>query len=92
MLLVRYSIESGFFGPGVRVALGAVLSVGLVAAGEFLRRRDVAGESLSGANAPEGDQPAATSPFATPYIPGVLTAAGTVAAFATIYAAHAVMP
>src|SRR5260370_15161678 len=57
VLLVRYSIERGFFGPGVRVALGMVLAVALVAAREFLRRRDTHGESPA----------AAAPPLAAPY-------------------------
>jgi uncharacterized membrane protein len=73
ILLVRYSIERGFFGPGVRVTLGFVLAVALIGAGEFLRRRD--------------DRPAVDVKVA--YIPGMLTATGTVAAFGTIYAAYA---
>jgi uncharacterized membrane protein len=75
ILLVRYSVERGFFGPGVRTFFGGLFALGLVAAGEVLRRRDV-------------QAPAATGP-AQPYIPGVLTAAGTIAAFATLWAAHA---
>jgi uncharacterized membrane protein len=73
ILLVRYSIERGFFGPGVRVTLGFVLAAALIGAGEFLRRRD--------------DRPAVDVKVA--YIPGMLTATGTVAAFGTIYAAYA---
>ena len=75
LLLVRYSIEQGFFGPGARVVLGLVLAAILVAAGEYLRRREGAPAAIPGV-------PAA-------YVPGVLTAAGTVAAFGSIYAAHA---
>ena len=74
LLLVRYSIEQGIFGPGVRVMLGAVLAAALAGAGEWLRRTDA-------------KLPIDTIPSA--YIPGVLTAAGTIAAFGTIYAAHA---
>ena len=73
ILLVRYSIERGVFGPGVRVALGFVLAAALIGAGEFLRRRDTL--------------PAAAVRGA--YIPGMLTATGTIAAFGTIYAAYA---
>jgi uncharacterized membrane protein len=74
LLLVRYSIEQGFFGPGARIALGLIIAVALVAAGEYLRRRESA-PVVRGV------------PVA--YVPGVLTAAGTVAAFGSIYAAHA---
>jgi uncharacterized membrane protein len=72
ILLVRYSIERGFFGPGVRVTLGFVLAAALIGAGEFLRRHD--------------HRPAAGQ---VPYIPGILTATGTIAAFGTVYAAYA---
>ena len=42
LLLVRYSIERGFFGPGVRMILGLLLAAALIGAGEFLRRRETA--------------------------------------------------
>jgi uncharacterized membrane protein len=74
VLLVRYSIEQGVFSPSVRVALGAVFAVALVAGGEWFRR----GERAS---------PVAAVPAA--HVPGILTAAGTVSAFSTVYAAHA---
>ncbi|WP_342151102.1 DUF2339 domain-containing protein [Methylorubrum sp. SB2] len=73
-LLVRTSIERGFFGPGVRVAGAVLLALGLLAAGEFLRRR------LRGA---------APVPPNWPDVPAVVTAAGTVALFGALYAAHA---
>ena len=74
LLLVRYSIEQGVFGPGVRVMLGALLSLVLVAAGEWFRRS-------------ERTLPVEAIPAA--HVPSVLTAAGTASAFGTIYAAHA---
>src|SRR5581483_2467264 len=74
LLLVRYSIEQGIFGPGVRIALGALFSLALVAAGEWFRRTE---------RAPPIQQiPAA-------HVPSILTAAGTASAFGTVYAAHA---
>src|SRR5262249_20064342 len=73
LLLVRYSIERGFFGPAVRIALGFLLAAVLVGAGEFLRRRD--------------DQ--STDAIEVANIPAMLTATGTLAAFGTIYAAYA---
>ena len=76
VLLVRYSIEQGYFGPGTRVFLGLVVSAALVGAGEFLRRR----EAPTPLNAIAGVNGA--------YIPGVLTAAGVTGAFGAIYAAH----
>jgi uncharacterized membrane protein len=73
LLLVKYSIESGLFGPGPRVVAGLLVGFGLVAAGEILRRRERPAEgALQGAP-----------------IPAVLTGAGTVAAFGSLYAAHA---
>lgn len=74
LLLVRYSIEQGLFGPGARVVMGFIFSAALIAAGEWFRRSE--------ARLPIEAIPAA-------HIPSVLTAAGTVAAFGTIYAAHA---
>lgn len=74
LLLVRYSIEQGFFGPGARIVMGALFAAALIAAGEWFRRSERA-------------SPIDTIP--TAHIPSVLTAAGTVAAFGTIYAAHA---
>ena len=74
LLLVRYSIEQGLFGPGARIVMGILFAAALIAAGEWFRRT-------------EARLPVAAIPSA--HIPSVLTAAGTVAAFGTIYAAHA---
>lgn len=83
LLLVRYSIEQGFFGPGMRVTLGVLLAAALIATGEFMRRRErAAGETPA-------DAPRRARDSARPDIPAVLTAAGTVALFGSIYAAHA---
>lgn len=73
LLLVRFSIEAGLLGPGVRVALGALLAAALIAGGEYLRRTEL--------TLPIDVLPAAN-------VPSILTAAGTVVAFGTIYAAH----
>jgi uncharacterized membrane protein len=72
--LVRYSIEQGLLGPGVRVLLGGLFALALLAAGEWTRRK----ESI-----------AAIDPLPIANIPAVLTAAGTAVAFATVYAAYA---
>jgi uncharacterized membrane protein len=80
LLLVRYSIEQGWFGPGARVTLGLLLAFTLVVAGEGLRRR----EKTAGVIALAAGEPA--NPTRTP---AVLTAAGTVGGFGAIYAAHA---
>jgi uncharacterized membrane protein len=74
IFLVRYSIQQGLIGPRVRIALGALLAAALVAIGEWSRRR----ERLAGIpGLPSAD------------IPSILTAAGTVVAYATVYAAYA---
>ncbi|MCK1390671.1 DUF2339 domain-containing protein [Bradyrhizobium sp. 1] len=72
--MVRYSIEAGLIGPGVRVFLGGLFAAALLGAGEWSRRK----ESISNI---------AALPIAN--IPAILTAAGTAVAFATIYAAYA---
>src|SRR5207244_2667614 len=72
--MVRYSIEAGLLGPGVRTMLGGLFALALLAAGEWTRRR----ESISAIEA---------LPIAN--IPAILTAAGTAVAFATVYAAYA---
>jgi uncharacterized membrane protein len=74
VFLVRYSIEQGLLGPGVRVTLGALLAVALIAAGEWTRRS----ERLSG-----------IAGLPTAHIPSILTAAGTTVAYADVYAAYA---
>ena len=72
--LVRYSIEQGWFGPGMRVFLGALLALAVIAAGEWTHRND----SLKGI----GGLPSA-------HIPSILTAAGTAVAYADVWAAYA---
>jgi uncharacterized membrane protein len=74
LFLVRYSIEQGLLGPAARIAAGGLFSFALLAAGEWMRRREAA-------------SPIAAIPSAD--VPGVLTAAGTSTAFATVYAAYA---
>ncbi len=74
IFLVRYAIQQGLIGPGVRIFLGALLALALIAAGEWSRRK----ENLSGI---------AGVPMAN--IPSTLTAAGTTVAYATVYAAYA---
>src|SRR5215217_919116 len=71
--LVRYSIEQGYFGPGMRVFLGALLAAALIAAGEWARRS----EKLSGITG-----------LPSAHIPSILTAAGTAVAYADVYAAY----
>ncbi|HZP08589.1 DUF2339 domain-containing protein [Methyloceanibacter sp.] len=72
--LVRYSIEQGWFGPGARVIVAAIVALALVAAGEWTRRREIT-TGLAG--------------LPKAHIPSVLTAAGTAIAYADAYAAYA---
>jgi uncharacterized membrane protein len=72
--MVRYSIDAGLLGPGVRTLLGGLFALALLAASEWTRRK----ESISAI---------AALPIAN--IPAILTAAGTAVAFATVYAAYA---
>jgi uncharacterized membrane protein len=72
--MVRYSIEAGLVGPGIRTLLGGIFALALLMAGEWTRRK----ESIS---------TIAALPMAN--IPAILTAAGTAVAFATVYAAYA---
>jgi uncharacterized membrane protein len=73
VFMVRYSIEQGWIGPGVRVALGWLLAAALAGSGEWLRRR----------------QPVAEAASSIANIPSILTAAGTTVAFATVWASYA---
>src|ERR1700730_3029806 len=71
--MVRYSIDAGLLGPGVRTLLGGAFALALLAAGEWTRRK----ENISAIQ---------TLPIAN--IPAILTAAGPAVAFATVYAAY----
>lgn len=75
LFLVRYSIESGLLGPGVRLALASLFGLALVATGEAIRRNLLPGISAAYSNA---------------MIPGILTAAGVVSVFGAVYAAHGI--
>ena len=73
IFLVKYSIEAGLIGPGLRLFFGALLAARLVVGGEWARRQ----KQLAGfAALPAAD------------IPSILTAAGTTVAYATVYAAY----
>jgi len=74
IFLVRYSIEAGLFGPGLRVLFGGLLAAGLVGVGEVMRRREI----LSG-----------IAQNRAAHIPSILTAAGTTVAYADVFAAYA---
>lgn len=75
IFMVRYSIEAGIIGPAARIALGLLFAAVLLGAGEWLRR--------SGLAEPADERGRGA------YVPGVITAAGIVAAFASVYAAYA---
>jgi uncharacterized membrane protein len=74
IFLVRYSIDAGLLGPGVRVVLGALLAFALIITGEWARRT----ERLAG-----------ISGLPSAHIPSILTAAGTVVAYADVYVSYA---
>ncbi|TIO07465.1 DUF2339 domain-containing protein [Mesorhizobium sp.] len=75
LFLIRYTIEAGIFGPGVRLVMAAMLGLVLVATGEFIRRTGfrVPVQGATGA-----------------YIPAILTAAGAFILFGTVYAAYGI--
>ena len=73
IFLVKYSIEAGLIGPGLRLFFGGLLAAALVAGGEWTRRK-------------EGASGFAGVPSA--HIPSILTAAGTTVAYAVVYAAY----
>lgn len=73
IFLVKYSIDQGWLGPAARVTIGLLFGAGLAAAGEWTRRR---GQAYSVAG------------FEQANVPAILTGAGIVAAFASIYAAY----
>lgn len=50
--MVRYSIEAGLVGPGVRVFLGGVFALALLGAGEWSRRKEPNIQALPIANIP----------------------------------------
>jgi uncharacterized membrane protein len=75
IFLVRYSIEQGLFGPGLRVIFGAILALVLVGLGELARRREL----VAGITERPGGA----------HIPSILTAAGTTVAYADVWAAYA---
>lgn len=74
LLIVRYSIEAGYFGPGIRLFMGAAFALALALTSEFIRRRDL---RFSALNLP------------TEQIPAILAGVGVLSGFGVIYAAHA---
>ncbi len=74
LLMVRYSIEQGYFGPTARVTMGLMFAAALAAAGEWFRR---------------GERDLGLTAIPAAHIPGILTAAGSLTAFGAIFAGHA---
>ncbi|MFG1375658.1 DUF2339 domain-containing protein [Xanthobacter autotrophicus] len=90
VFLVRFAVEQDLIGPAMRVGLGLLLAAALLAGGEVLRRR---ARSEEPAEAPAHLSAAPSAgPFAglgrVPDVPSVLTAAGTMTAFGSLYAAY----
>ncbi|MBZ9868987.1 DUF2339 domain-containing protein [Mesorhizobium sp. CA15] len=75
LFLIRYTIEAGIFGPGVRLAAAGILGLVLIAGAEFIRRTGFRVPVQGAAGA---------------YIPAILTGAGAFILFGTVYAAHAI--
>ena len=82
VLLIRFSIEAGIFGPGARILMALVLGCLLLAAGEWLKRSD--DKVLEGKL---GEAAKALQDNAS--VPGLLSAVGIFTLLGTIYAAHA---
>lgn len=78
VFLVRFAVEQDLIGPAARIGLGLALAAALLGAGEWLRRRD----------RKDGGAPAAALEGLVPDVPSVLTAAGTMTAFGSLYAAY----
>ena len=72
--LVKFTIDEGLLGPGMRILLGLLAAAAMMVTGEWLRRRGRLGRFFE--DAPD-------------YVPAALTAAGVFTAFATLYAAYA---
>ncbi len=75
VFMVKYSIDQGLLDPKTRLILGFLFSLGLLALGEWTRRRG-SFFSIPG--------------YESANIPATLTAAGTMGAFASIYVAYGV--
>ena len=81
VLLIRFSIEAGFFGPTARIAMAVALGAALLLAGEWLKRADdkvLTGRLGEAAKALQGNAS----------IPGLLSAVGIFTLLGASYAAH----
>ncbi len=75
LLIVRFTIEAGYFGPKVRLVLGAAFALALAIAAEVIRRREMRIE---------------VGRFRSEDVPSVLAGASVISAFGVVFAAHAV--
>lgn len=75
IFFLRYSIEAGFFGPGVRIIVATIFGVLALGSGEWLRRNEPKVRTAARGNA---------------YIPGVLTAVGVLTLFGAVYVSYAI--
>lgn len=82
VLLIRFSIEAGFFGPTARIAMAFALGIALLLAGEWLKRSD--DKVLKGRL---GEAAKALQSNAS--VPGLLSAVGIFTLLGASYAAHA---
>ncbi|MEP4050897.1 MAG: DUF2339 domain-containing protein [Litorimonas sp.] len=81
VLLIRFSIEAGFFGPTARIGMAVVLGVVLLLAGEWLKRSDdkvLKGKLGEAAKALQGNAS----------VPSLLSAVGIFTLLGASYAAH----
>ncbi|MGE4371412.1 MAG: DUF2339 domain-containing protein [Xanthobacter sp.] len=94
VFLVRFAVEENLLGPAGRVTLGLLLAIVLLAAGDVLRRADNRRNAAQPLALPPDDEeqpadaPSRSSHALLPSIPATLTAAGTMTAFGSIYAAY----
>ncbi len=73
VFLVKYSIENDLLSPGFRITMGILFGIGLMAGGEWLRRRPI--EQAIAALKPN-------------HVPPALTAAGLAITYGSIYSAY----
>lgn len=81
VLLIRFSIEAGFFGPAARIGMAVLLGVVLLAAGEWLKRAD---DKIFTGKLGE----AAKALQVKASVPALLSAVGIFTLFGASYAAH----
>ena len=81
VLLIRFSIEAGFFGPAARIGMAVLLGVVLLAAGEWVKRAD--DKILTGKL---GEAAKALQDKAS--VPALLSAVGIFTLLGASYAAH----